>query len=233
MILSSKTVLTEYTIRSPKIARPLSIALAADLHSRDPHEALDLLALAGPDLAVVAGDLLDHPWDDTANACAFLKGAARICPTFYTMGNHEFDGKTVDSMDCESLGVVRLENRSVEVCGISLGGYSDFAGGLDFARAFSEGPGFKALICHRPELYKKELADLDIDLILSGHAHGGQIRVFNRGMYAPGQGVFAKYVFGVYDGRLVVSRGLANSVPVPRLFNPTELVIVDLLPENE
>ena len=231
--MSEKTILTRYTVRSPKITRPLSIALASDLHSRDPSRALSLLAGACPDIAVVAGDLIDKPWDDTTNARAFLRGAARICPTFYTMGNHEADGETVDAMDCEGLGVTRLENRAVGFRGILLGGYTDAEGGFDFARDFSRREGFKVLICHRPERFPKELAALDIDLVLSGHAHGGQIRVFNRGLYAPGQGIFAKYVAGVYDGRLVVSRGLANSVPIPRLFNPTELVVVGLLPENE
>lgn len=231
--MSPKLKLTRYTLRSKKLSRPLKIALAADLHSRDPSRAIELLALERPDLAVVAGDLIDKPQDDTSNARRFLRGSARICPTFYTMGNHEEDGKTVDAMDCGSLGVTRLENRSVSVAGIELGGYSELGGGFDFAREFSLREGFKALICHRPERFPKELARLDIDLVLSGHAHGGQIRVFDRGLYAPGQGLFARYVAGVYDGRLVVSRGLANSVPFPRILAPTELVIVVLLPDNE
>ncbi len=230
--MSAKLRLTSYSIKSPKIKTPLRIALAADLHSRDPSRALALLAEAKPDLTAVAGDLIDHPRDDPSNAREFLRGAAGICPTFYTMGNHEWDGAAIDALNCESLGVTRLENRAVGFRGILLGGYTDAEGGFDFAREFACREGFKALICHRPELFKKELVALDIDLVLSGHAHGGQFRFFNRGVFAPGQGLFPKYVGGVYDGRLVVSRGLANSVPIPRLFNPTELVVVDLLPEN-
>ena len=69
---------------------------------------------------------------------------------------------------------------------------------------------------------------MPIDLTLSGHAHGGQIRLLGQGLFAPGQGVLPRYTSGVYEGRLIVSRGLANTTFVPRLFNPTEMVYIHL-----
>ena len=92
--------------------------------------------------------------------------------------------------------------------------------------AFCAAPGYRILLCHHPEYYPGYLKGFDIPLILSGHAHGGQVRLFGQGLFAPGQGIFPKLTSGLKDGRLVVSRGLANPQRVPRLFNPPELVYV-------
>ena len=83
--------------------------------------------------------------------------------------------------------------------------------------------GYHILLSHHPEYYP--LVSDKVQLMLSGHAHGGQIRFFKRGLYAPGQGWLPKWTKGVYDNRLVVSAGLSNTAsPIPRLFNPTEIV---------
>lgn len=97
---------------------------------------------------------------------------------------------------------------------------------LSWLDAYCAEPGYRVLLCHHPEYYPKYLRDRDIPLILSGHAHGGQIRLFGQGLYSPGQGLLPKLTNGVPDGRLVISRGLANCQKVPRLFNPTEIVYV-------
>ena len=97
---------------------------------------------------------------------------------------------------------------------------------IDWLDAFCAAPGYRILLCHHPEYYSKYLRDLDIPLILSGHAHGGQVRIFGHGLYSPGQGVLPKLTSGVKDGRLVISRGLANRQKIPRLFNPPEIVYV-------
>lgn len=112
---------------------------------------------------------------------------------------------------------------------------------------FMNQPGYRILLCHHPEYrdrYLRKLSaqsddrgvpsagrndqaeNLDIDLILSGHAHGGQIRLFNRGLFAPGQGLLPRYTSGIH-GNMIISRGLTNTVPyIPRLFNPPEIVYV-------
>ncbi len=106
---------------------------------------------------------------------------------------------------------------------------TDWIPDLDSLDTFCKTPGFKLLLCHHPEYYDRYLRDTDIDLIISGHAHGGQWRMFGRGIYAPDQPLFPKYTSGVHEGRLVISRGVANSVPlIPRFFNPCEVVVVEI-----
>ena len=97
---------------------------------------------------------------------------------------------------------------------------------VDWLDAFCAAPGYRVLLCHHPEYYPRYLKDRDIPLILSGHAHGGQVRIFGQGLYSPGQGVLPKLTSGIKDGRLIISRGLANRQKVPRLFNPPEIVYV-------
>lgn len=92
---------------------------------------------------------------------------------------------------------------------------------------YSISPCYKILLCHHPEYYPEYLKDREINLVLSGHAHGGQIRIFDRGLFAPGQGWFPKLTSGVHDERLVISRGLSNTGGIiPRLFNPREIVYI-------
>ena len=91
---------------------------------------------------------------------------------------------------------------------------------------FAAQPGYHILLSHHPE-YWPLLKNENIDLILSGHAHGGQWRFFGHGVWSPGQGWWPRYTKGVYEGRLVVSAGLSNTTWVPRLFNPTEVLYIE------
>ena len=88
--------------------------------------------------------------------------------------------------------------------------------------------GAKILLCHHPEYYKTYLKDKKIDLIVAGHAHGGQWRLGRLAAFAPGQGIFPKYTKGVYDKRLVVSTGLKKSGRIPRIFNKPEIVYINI-----
>lgn len=100
---------------------------------------------------------------------------------------------------------------------------------LQFLSDYDRVEGFKILLCHYPHYYNEYLADTGIDLVLSGHAHGGQWRIFGRGVYAPHQGLFPKFTSGIHDGRHIISRGAANNVkPIPRFFNPCEVVEIDI-----
>ena len=91
--------------------------------------------------------------------------------------------------------------------------------------AFAAQTGFHILLSHHPEYLP--LIPSSIELVLSGHAHGGQWRVFNHGVWAPEQGSWPKWTRGVYAGRLVVSAGLSNTTWIPRIWNPTEVVYVE------
>lgn len=94
--------------------------------------------------------------------------------------------------------------------------------------------GYKILLCHHPEYWSLRVPYLinhPIDLILSGHAHGGQVRIFNQGLYTPGQGWMPKFTSGVFEGehgKMIISRGLANTACIPRLFNEPEIVYVEV-----
>ena len=165
----------------------------------------------------------------------FFREAAQIAPTYYAPGNHDAWLTREDRRAILETGTVLLENagavyrRGDRV--LNIGGFSSEIG-MGWLRKFAKKPGAKLLICHRPEFYEPYLKRLTIPLILSGHAHGGQWRFLNRGIFSPGQGIFPKYTKGVYDGRLVVSTGLANTANVPRIRNPMELVVVTGLTEN-
>ncbi|MBR0377498.1 MAG: metallophosphoesterase [Lachnospiraceae bacterium] len=101
---------------------------------------------------------------------------------------------------------------------------------------FVKVPRYRILLSHHPEYWCMEepmLINRNIDLVLSGHAHGGQFRLFGQGFFAPGQGWFPKYTSGIHRGkygRMIISKGMANTVRVaPRLFNPTEVVYIEVV----
>lgn len=103
---------------------------------------------------------------------------------------------------------------------------------------FEKQDGYKILICHHPEywsLKEPRLCEHPIDLVLAGHAHGGQIRIGKQGLYVSGQGWLPKFAGGVHHGTygdMIVSRGLSNTLPIPRLFNPPEMVYIDIRPKQ-
>jgi predicted MPP superfamily phosphohydrolase len=247
---------TVYTIKNDSFIKKSRFALVSDLHSGEPSRVISMLKEIEPDYILLAGDILealDGSCDEkNENAFCVFKQCADIAPTFYCTGNHEDGGVHSQSKKWKNAagkereyseqnvkriresGVVFLLNESVIHDGIAFGGLAsglickNGEPDLEFLSKFSKIESPKVLICHHPEYYEKYIKDLSIDIIVSGHAHGGQWRVFGRGVYAPGQGLFPKYTSGVFDGRLVVSKGLKKSWPIPRIFNPTEIVIIEV-----
>ena len=104
--------------------------------------------------------------------------------------------------------------------------------GFSWLDEFENQEGYKILLDHHPDNYEPYTKKRNIDLILSGHAHGGQIRLFGKGLYGKSQGFLPKYDGGVFDEKLVVSRGLSNTLPIPRLWNPTEIVFIEIKGEK-
>ena len=247
--------ITNYSFITDKLKGSLRLAVVSDLHSREPLEVIMAVSKTRPDAICIAGDLteaLDGTMDGKNEyGFAALRALCAIAPTFYAPGNHEIGASHgrmrrnpkpqpgEDRITPEnrarilSSGVHFLDNAHDEWQGIVIGGLGsgmlepDGKPRVADLDGFFARDGFKILICHHPEYYDKYLRDRDVDLVISGHAHGGQWRVFGRGVYAPDQGLFPKYTSGVYEDRLVISRGTANTAsPIPRFFNPREVVCI-------
>lgn len=172
---------------------------------------------------------------DTQNSYRFIKEAAKLAPVYMSLGNHEERLLDGDIAVIKDNGVVLLDNSDVSA---TVGGVPLRIGGLStyydekWLQGFSQGDGFKLLLCHHPEYFDRIVADKNIDLVLSGHNHGGQIRLFGKPMLSAGGGLCPKYVHGVYRDRLIVSSGCSNTAFIPRLFNPRELVVINVRPDS-
>lgn len=175
----------------------------------------------------------NHP--DTECAYRFLRGASEICPVYMALGNHEDRLVGQDYRTIAELGVHLLDN--ADGC-LTLNGQKIRVGGLSsqfserWLKRFSRKDGYKILLCHHPEYYDSVLTGANVDLVLSGHNHGGQLRLFGKGLISSTAGLFPKYDKGVYDNRLVVSAGCSNTAAVPRIHNPREAVIIRLHPTD-
>ena len=232
-----------YTLESHEITAPVRIACLTDLHScrygDGQQQLLNAIDAAAPDLVVLVGDIYDDVLapDNTDTVLAHL--AARY-PCFYVTGNHDvFCGDTVAAHGITALNgdalSLSINGQALLLCGLSdpreSPAFEELLTSLNEQAQTADA--FTVLLSHRPERIDEYLPG-SYDLILSGHAHGGQWRIpgLLNGLLAPGQGIFPQYAGGQYlleDTAFVVSRGLAKeSTRIPRLYNPPELVIVDL-----
>lgn len=210
-------------------------ALVTDLHD-GPFEDI-LQEILNTDAVLIDGDLVDRHTDGYQNALAFLHEVADRVPTFYAIGNHErkLPSRDVYMEQARRTDAVFLDDRSEMFRGIRIGGLSSRLDGqadTAFLERFAAEDGYRLLMCHHPEVWARYVKDTDIDLTLCGHAHGGQIQLFGRGLFAPGQGLLPRYTHGLYgDGRMLLSRGLNNNTTVPRIHTPCELHIVTVKPD--
>ena len=168
------------------------------------------------------------------NVRRFLRKAGNIAPVYMSLGNHEQKLLEEDYRLLNDNGIVLLDNADIPV---KIRDFSFLLGGMsvwdyeDWLPTFLNKDGYKLLLCHKPDMYVELLQDSAVDLTLSGHTHGGQIRIGKKGagFFVPGQGLFGKYAHGsFFGGRLIVSAGCANTVVCPRLFNPRELVMIEV-----
>lgn len=245
----------KYSFTTEKLNRSLRLAVVADLHSRDPGQVIEAVRSIAPDAVCIAGDLTEalDGTTDGKNERGFtaLEALASIAPTFYAPGNHEIGAshkrmhkkpypkpgeQHITNQNLARItesGAHFLNNSHTKWQGIAIGGLGsgmleiDGKPRLADLDSFFDLDCYKILICHHPEYFDRYLRDKPVDLIISGHAHGGQWRLLGRGVYAPDQGLFPKYTSGVHEGRLVISRGTANTGGIiPRLFNPREVLCI-------
>lgn len=255
-------VTTKIAYKNDKIPNNFNgykIAHISDLHNKqfgkNQSYLLKKIQKEKPDMIVITGDLIDSNHTDIKVAMEFIKGAVTIAPVYYTTGNHEYwSGKYAELSDqLQKAGVDILDDSSVRIEKsneyIYLLGLSDPAfttsDYLDNNTTYqnyqkietlqnlltTKEESLYILLSHRPELFPI-YKDQPVDLVFSGHAHGGQFRLpFIGGLVAPNQGLFPKYTSGSYvedNTTMIVSRGLGNSIVPLRLFNQPEVIIVTL-----
>ena len=235
-----------------------TIAHVSDLHNKrfgkDQSILLKKLTSTSPDIIVITGDLIDRRKYNLDIAMEFIEGALEIAPIYYVSGNHEaWSGKfSIIKDSLEQAGVIVLDdaelelvhgNSSILLLGLSDPGFltnsyfqgTDITSMEDKLKKWSDYDRFMILLSHRPELFNLYVEN-NLDLIFSGHAHGGQFRIpFIGGIIAPDQGLFPKYTSGSYvknNSTMFVSRGLGNSIIPVRVFNKPEIVVVTLKAGN-
>lgn len=254
---------SDFTVTSGKISEPFRMVLISDLHDHsfgdDNEKLVEKIREQSPDLIIVDGDMIngDSENDDTA-AVELVWSLADIAPVYYSLGNHEYDyieaGHDGLQSDLEEAGAVVLNYQSVdiEVKGnpIRLGGLCEygFETGMQseednervdsYLESYTNTDRYLVMCAHRPEsFYPWDYADVwGIDLVLSGHLHGGQVIIPGLGgLYNSLDGFFAEYDYGQYKlGRsdMIITRGLgSNPKLLPRFNNPPEIAVVDVKPE--
>ena len=249
--------LNTYQITSPDLPKAFDgfrIAQLSDLHNcqmgKNNEKLLSMLRAEAPDIIVITGDMIDSRQTDVDIALHLARELVQIAPCYYVSGNHEARVSEYDSLKAGlvELGVAVLENAKVTIESsgeeITLAGVvdpsfkTDYLQGDDAAvmsstlsELLEENDGYTILLSHRPELFNVYVEN-NIDLIFSGHAHGGQFRIpFIGGLIAPNQGLFPKYDAGIYkegNTTMVVSRGIGNSIVPFRINNRPEIVLVEL-----
>ena len=221
---------------------------------------LDMLREAEPDIIAITGDLIDSRHTDIDVALQFVGEAMEIAPCYYVPGNHEarlskseydklenglLDAGVIVLHDSES--ILEYNGSAISLIGIDDpncynastnltdgGEYESKVGSTmdpERIRELSTTDSFTVLLSHRPE-YFEQYAEADVDLVLSGHAHGGQFRLpFVGGLVAPNQGLFPKYDSGLYteeNTNMIVSRGIGNSILPFRFNNRPEVILIEL-----
>lgn len=247
-----------YREEFPSVEGNVNIVFLSDVHCRsfgkNQQRLLALVEAAGPDLIAVTGDLISRGSTDAQveKACDFLTALTQIAPTYFSIGNHENDyiaehGDGVLERFRETGAVVlecSYEDLEIHGTRFRLGGMSELAyyggdGKYDpkaepFLMDYCATDLPKVMLSHRPEAFcfKYACEDWDVDLILSGHTHGGLIRLpFIGGVIAPIQGFFPDVYYGryrFYDSTMIVTSGLAGYEGIPRMFNPPEICVVTL-----
>ena len=254
---NSTVQLNTINIKSDKLPDSFDgykIAHISDLHNTEfgktDGKLINLLKEAKPNLIAITGDMLDTRRDGFEYDVEFVKQAVNIAPCFFVTGNHEGKSPNYAALKKELIdaGVAIIDDEKIDVKRsgetITLLGINDplfktdgFSGN---SRTITEQrltslsidkSSYNVLLSHRPEmldLYEK----YGLDVVLCGHAHGGQFRIpFVGGLFAPNQGAFPKYDSGLYTKNgtnMIVSRGVGKSIIPFRINNPPEIIIIEL-----
>lgn len=241
---NSKFSVTEYEVESPKVTLPFRIVHLSDLHAKRfgarNRRLVAAVKRARPDIIVFTGDIIHlyrKPGEEAA--IELVEQLASVAPFYYVSGNHEMRYKNYRefSVKLADAGAVILENEYVMTHGVALVGLG--CANLKNNKIFEITPEFdcfKILLAHEPQ-YLARYARAGYDLVLSGHAHGGQWRMpfTGQGVYAPGQGLLPDLTSGEHicgSTLMIISRGLGNSEFPLRIFNRPEVLVIDIKKRN-
>lgn len=240
----------DYKVHSDKMPKGLRIVFISDLHNcfygdTDQSQLMDEIKEADPDIIIFGGDILDQ-WGGQKYAKRIMDWAADRYPCFYTPGNHEQDRDDkegfynyVKNSKIKFLvgehSDITIKGQKIRVYGVISAYHKEF----NKIKKTLDDNYYNILIAHQPEQIDEFLdtGDVKFDLILSGHAHGGQWRIpklLDQGLYAPNQGLFPKYTCGMYkygDTVHIISKGLARParmIFIPRIFNRPEFSVIDI-----
>ncbi len=247
---------SNYTIESDRLPEDFNnykIVHISDFHNTKSKKITDDLIKeiknSKPNIIVITGDLIDVNKTDIDTAILFVKKINDFAPIYYVTGNHEASINNYDELKekLENNKVIVLDDNveklKVNDSEINIIGINDPQMSHNDYREDSvavkdelipiqyDKKNYSILLSHRSELIKT-YAEYNFDLVLSGHAHGGQIRIpFIGGLMAPNQGLFPKYTSGIYERdnvKMIVSRGIGNSILPYRINNRPELVVIEL-----
>lgn len=253
IIANKSFTVTFYQVRSEKVSNNIRIIELADLHNKEygknNSKLVDRIASLHPDLIVYAGDMMNYKNSDYSVLFDLSDRLCKIAPIYACYGNNELDQylfedrSFTDKLEQHNVTLLSNEAKDVTVGRTRLqfvaisDGLKQFDVKTNNAKKFIEklAPTNDCRICltHYPELFLEKLQNRDIDIALTGHAHGGVVRLPKiGGIYSSGEGFLPTLTSGVNkmeDGtQVVVSRGLGTSSFFPRINNRPELVVVDI-----
>ena len=249
--------ITNYSVNNTKNDAKLKFVVITDLHNKEYGEKnadlAELVKEQNPDFIAVCGDMVNRSDPDTTKMKDVLEKLADIAPTYCCLGNHERDNAaefgTGFKSEIDSTGAVLLDDEYIKFTkngkSVLIGGMSDYPY-YEFYTPEDDVPSrtlweefaekakdnFTILLHHQPEYIAEDAKKTDIDLIVCGHTHGGQIQLpFIGGVIAPNQGLFPKYDKGEFDldgTKMIVCAGLSNHVFIPRINNQVEIGVINI-----
>lgn len=236
----------------------LKVVVISDLHENNLPNLCEQIKEQSPDIILVVGDMINSTSSNSLKVTKLMKQLVKISPVYYSLGNHELEyiekGTSDLVKDLKSTGVVVLDKDYVDIninnSNIRIGGMYEYAFGnkgnlvkkenmdkevYNFLCDFQDTKNYKIMLAHRPDsfIFGDASKVWNIDLVVSGHNHGGQVILpFLGGLYGGDQGWFPKYVDGMYklnNINLFVTRGLgSNEKKLPRFNNRPEISIIDI-----
>ncbi len=259
-----KITKSEYTVESDRVKSEIKIAVISDLHNmnflNDNKGVVKKIQSEEPDIIAVVGDMIDEYAENSENTLNVMTELPDIAPTYYSMGNHDklFSDYTSYITEVENSGVIVLDDKTDKITigenEITLLGLSGYSFGevenpayTALLKELCENDSLRLMLCHYPEFsqwfFERDLYyESDFELMLSGHTHGGLVRIpYIGGVFAPNQGFFPEYTKGMYyvdkenknPYNMLVTSGLGQDKRFIRLNNFPEIAFITVKPVDK